>query len=97
MGQFIVNPKKNSPKSTGELQISNISFYPNPIENEIKIDAKNETISSITLHNSLGQIIEKKKINSSKTTIDASKISTGQYYLSVEINKQLQTIKFLKK
>ncbi|MBK7763689.1 MAG: multicopper oxidase domain-containing protein [Bacteroidetes bacterium] len=97
MGQFIVNPKKNSPQSTGELQISNISFYPNPIENEIKIDAKNETISSITLHNSLGQIIEKKKINSSKTTIDASKISTGQYYLSVEINKQLQTIKFLKK
>jgi hypothetical protein len=81
---------------TMNLSFSNISIYPNPVENILKIQGiENEEIESIKIFNSIGnEILETKKINIPE--IEISNLLSGVYMVFVKTNKSLFYSKFVK-
>jgi hypothetical protein len=63
-------------KGIGELANS-VSIYPNPANNEVKINAKD--YAKVEIYNTVGQLIETK----TSTTVDVSNYNTGIYFFKV--------------
>jgi bilirubin oxidase len=97
MGQFYVLPKGNNPEGINDIFEGTISYYPNPVTNELKLETKDNTINSVKIFNTTGQIIFSQNINSNKVNINTETYPVGSYYLKLEINKQIKTIQFTKK
>ncbi|WP_299129091.1 endonuclease [uncultured Winogradskyella sp.] len=76
-----------------EFKLQSISFYPNPIKNELHISLKNNVNTSIEIYNILGKRVFKDTIDtSSKLNVQALK--SGVYILKIKqgniiINKRL--------
>lgn len=71
-----------------------ISIYPNPTQGIINIDLKGSfTDFEIVVYNVLGQTL--KTIRNQKQ-IDLSNLSSGHYFISVRIDKQIMMVKFIK-
>ena len=66
--------------STKDFEAFQFEVYPNPASSEINIRAKSP-ISSIKLHNALGQVVLEKNDTYS---IDISELSAGYYFLRAE-------------
>ncbi|TAF75023.1 MAG: T9SS C-terminal target domain-containing protein [Bacteroidetes bacterium] len=73
-------------------ELENISLYPNPVTSILTIDA-NE-VSTITLFNNHGQLIESKV--ASKTTFDLATSPSGIYFVLVNKNGILKRLKVVK-
>lgn len=69
--------------------------YPNPVSNELYIDASNVTIEKVAIYNLLGQLV--KTSQGSKTTIDVSELSSGSYFVKVHTNQGIIDKKIIKK
>ena len=85
--------------STANVNTNNIaelSVFPNPISTFLTIKA-NETISSITIYNPLGQLVKTLKIDKIETTINFSGLSSGKYLLKIEAGTKTITKKIIKK
>jgi hypothetical protein len=75
---------------------NSISLYPNPIMNELTINAKSE-ISQVIVRNLLGQNVKSMMVNGIEKTIDLSDVSSGNYFVTVKLaNGQLSTQKVVK-
>jgi len=73
-------------KTTGlsDLNINNISIYPNPAINYFVLNVmKNMIGGNIVLTNILGKVILKHEISSKKETIDISNFDKGIYFYSI--------------
>lgn len=68
-----------------------IKVYPNPVENIINITNVSD-LKSITIYNSLGQLI----LQSKKTTIDISHLSKGLYFLKIQTSQGIETKRVVK-
>lgn len=76
--------------------IDNLSIYPNPSKGNVSISLKEATNASLTLRNSLGQILLSNKYmltNRIDLNLDVPK---GIYFLQVEANGEIITKKILK-
>ena len=71
---------------------SSINIYPNPAEDKINIELKNETKGNISITNQLGQVVKEMNIDGKKLTIDVEDLTSGIYF----INVSNQRMKFLK-
>lgn len=72
-----------------------LNFYPNPVEDILTIDIKENSI--YTLYNLQGSIIKRGKLSSSQNTIDCNELVSGVYLLEVVDNyTNKQVIKVLK-
>lgn len=71
-----------------------VSVYPNPVANELIVEAENG-ISSITVINLLGQTLidENKNGIDKRCLIDFSHIETGSYLLQVKLQNGISTVK----
>lgn len=58
---------------------NNLNFYPNPVQNNITIDA--EGIKNITIYNQLGQPVLLQKYLSENSLINVEQLSTGMYFI----------------
>ncbi len=85
-----------NPKSTGfeELEVGEITVYPNPVTDycTIKLDCKTSSHHKISVINSSGQtisILSSKKLTSGVNTInwDATNVQKGIYFIKVENQK----------
>ncbi len=68
---------------------SNFSVYPNPVQNEIIIELKNEKSANLQIINSFGETVRKANLQNAKTTINVSNLQVGVYIIRIETNKQI--------
>lgn len=81
------------------IQIENISIYPNPVNSLLHINIGPNSDLSYSIFNITGQIIFKGQFSNSLNRVDFSDISKGVYFLRVfdnQLNKQ-NTYKLIKK
>lgn len=99
--------KTDTTVSIGNVAIVNTEFidfinlFPNPSNNLINLEIvlKNNADIKITILNTLGQKLYSKKINNlSKHTehININQFADGIYYIEMELNNQIEMLKFLK-
>ncbi|WP_282042154.1 T9SS type A sorting domain-containing protein [Winogradskyella flava] len=70
--------------SLKENSLLNFNLYPNPTNNQVKIQLGNSTeLQNATIYNNLGQLI----LTSKEKVIDVSKIASGLYIVEIETNK----------
>ena len=84
---------------TENIQIENISIYPNPIYNLLNVNVDSNSDLNYSIFNIICQIIFKGKFTSSNNRVDFSNLSKGVYFLQVldkQLNKQ-NTYKLIKK
>ncbi|MBM77356.1 MAG: hypothetical protein CL846_02635 [Crocinitomicaceae bacterium] len=89
-----------SPVSSSFNNDLNISIYPNPVTNNLKIDfnsSKKKLINSdLIILNSFGKVVKKKTIENNKSIIiNVEDLDSGYYFLSFNLNSK-QVLPFVK-
>lgn len=74
---------------------SDITLYPNPVDNELNISVSDKTGSDFTITNALGQRVSSGHL--SENPIDVSKLNTGIYFIEFNGAQKRVTKKFIKK
>jgi hypothetical protein len=76
---------------------SNISFYPNPVKNNLEISNNSQLNLEITILDILGKkVLEINKAASIKQNINLSALATGTYYLQIKAGNNAMLEKFVK-
>ncbi len=78
-----------------ENSIDGFSFYPNPSNNTINLNAS-KTIESIEIYSMVGQLVIKDSGSNVNLKVDVSKLQSGYYVLKVISNNQSGVYKFIK-
>lgn len=81
--------------ANSEFDFSNVSYYPNPVTNELNIIQKEE-ISEVSFYSVLGQKVLSKQIYSNKALIDVSSLSSGTYFIKINSGENSRNIKIIK-
>ena len=82
--------------SAESFEIENLTFYPNPVENQLNITAS-DMITKIEVYNLIGQQIKSISNHSNIIQIDLSELSSSTYIIKVYSEQKNQTIKVIKK
>ena len=82
--------------SIDKNNLSNVSLYPSPAQNELTISAEN-TIQNVTVYNVLGRKVQSFNVNATSKRLDVSSLSTGIYILKYTANNVVGSMKFIKK
>jgi hypothetical protein len=87
-------------KTVSSLGVTNfetlkVIIYPNPVSNELTIEAKN-TIQKVTVFNLLGQEVLSTRPKTNSAKIQTSSLSKGVYVISATIDDVVSTSKFIK-
>ena len=88
---------------SGQVGLNDLSgnpftIYPNPASTTINIsNVQGITINTVRLYNSLGQVIVQNTVSPEKADfmLDVSDFETGIYYIVLDTDNQLYTVKFL--
>jgi hypothetical protein len=75
--------------------LSNIAMYPNPVSNELTIEAKN-TIQKVEVFNLLGQQVLSINPKANSAKIQTSSLSKGVYVITATIDDVVSSSKFIK-
>jgi Uncharacterized conserved protein len=68
-----------------EIKQTNLSIYPNPAQNELKIGLPNkENLSSVSVYDSTGSLILKNTTSIANNTLNISLLKSGIYILKVQ-------------
>ena len=68
-----------------EIKQTNLSIYPNPAQNELKIGLPNkEKLSSVSVYDSTGSLILKNTTTIANNSLDISPLNSGIYILKVQ-------------
>jgi hypothetical protein len=83
----------SEPMSTEEINTTDITVYPNPAQDEIRIKSNGNIVGEdYVLYNNIGMLVITGKIKSENTSIDIMELPKGMYYLGL----QGKTIKVIK-
>ena len=93
---YIIFDNNNTLK-VESLEKYNFSYYPNPTQNNIHINAE-EGVEEIIIYNLTGQVVKNARVKGIKNpNIDVSELPTGIYNMKVKINDSIGVFKFIKK
>ena len=81
--------------SIDDTLFDKLIIYPNPVNEFLKINAK-ETINSVVISNVLGQVIYSAHVDALGATVDMSGFSKGTYFVKVQVGDDTITKKFIK-
>lgn len=81
--------------STNNAVINALNYYPNPIKNELIINA-NTKITSVKIFNVLGEQLINTKENANNTKIDFKNQPSGIYFVKVYSNNSVEDFKVFK-
>ncbi len=81
--------------STRSFDATGFSAYPNPVKDVLNLSYTKE-ISSVSVHNLLGQEVMTKSINATQSKIDMSNLSNGTYLVKVTVDGLVKTLKVVK-
>jgi photosystem II stability/assembly factor-like uncharacterized protein len=87
------NPHVTIPESL-ILNNSDINIYPNPTSNQIRVESS-ETLKFLSLYNSFGKLMLKKKVDDRQFEIPVTAYPAGVYMIRVETDKQVISRKVL--
>ncbi len=76
--------------------ISQLNYYPNPVENQLTISAK-DIISKVEVYNLIGQQVKSINTNSNLVQINLSELNGSTYLVKVYSEQNVQNIKVIKK
>jgi hypothetical protein len=88
---------ENDPLGLNEEFSSTFSIYPNPTEGSIFLSIKEGSTTSISIRNSVGQLLLSDILSSGQIEIDLSMYSAGLYFINIEVDNQFMTQKVFKK
>ena len=87
----------NRPTMAVNENIKNkVSFYPNPVESMLTLTSKGK-INSIIITNMVGQQVKSFKTEADLAVLNLSGLTSGTYFLQVDINGTIENHKFIKK
>lgn len=72
-----------------ERLIEDFSFYPNPTTGILDLNSI-ENIENVSFYNVLGQMVITQQLDATTSQLDISSLSTGTYYMKVQVNGQLR-------
>ncbi|MEZ4778984.1 MAG: T9SS type A sorting domain-containing protein [Flavobacteriaceae bacterium] len=81
--------------STSDFAKKGFSAYPNPVNDRLNIQAK-ENINSVVIYNVLGQQVYSANVDALQSSIDMSRMASGAYFVKVNINGTEGTVKVIK-
>lgn len=81
--------------SVNEFDTSNLSFYPNPTNNQLHIKY-NQTIDKVTINTILGKAVLSEETNAQDLALDVSNLATGLYIVTVNSGKTSTNFKIVK-
>lgn len=85
----------NEVLSVGQISLSGLSFYPNPVTDKLNI-SYNSTISNIVVYNIQGQKLYQGTGNSNEAALDFSAYAAGTYLVQVSSGEASTTLKVVK-
>ena len=86
----------NSSLSADNFNKSSIKLYPNPANSYFNISSE-EMISSITVYDLAGRrVFENQNIKQTQTQVNVQNLTTGAYFVKVNVNGATQTFKIIK-
>jgi hypothetical protein len=104
--EFAYNATPNTAITAGQLLINTvseksllngISIYPNVVIDNINIDNKNLKNCTYKIYSTIGQFISVGNIEKeSKTNINLTKLNSGLYFISVEVENEKKEFKIIK-
>lgn len=83
--------------STSTFQKNAFKIYPNPFENNVVFEFKNEIPKGIIFYNALGQKILKVVPTSLSTKIDFKNYNSGVYFVKLNFDSKTETLQLIKK
>jgi hypothetical protein len=86
--------------SVEELNNSSLTLktFPNPTNDVFYIDLSEVPLHSVTIYNNFGQILHQERgLKSNNFSFDLSSYSSGLYYLKLESDENVNTIKIIRK
>lgn len=78
-----------------DFDLNGLTVYPNPVKNILNFSYTHD-ISSVSVYNFLGQQVLSKSLQTNKSEIDLSELTSGTYYLSIQSQDKVKTIKIIK-
>ena len=72
-------------------------IYPNPANNQVKIELINDETAELSIVNMLGQVVNVATLNEMDNTVDVSSLSSGIYMLKISQGGNVYTTKFIKR
>lgn len=92
--QFLISAYDAS-LSNDSFELNGFKAYPNPVKDIFRLSCVKE-ISSVSVHNLLGQEIMNEKVNALSSEINMSSLSRGTYLVKVTVEGLTKTIKVIK-
>lgn len=78
------------------LFMSDLKAYPNPVAGVLNI-AASQTITSLSVYTILGQEVATKQLNAKEGTIDLAHLNPGYYFVKIQSDNQVNTVRIIKK
>jgi hypothetical protein len=85
----------NEVLSNEAFNVKGLKFYPNPVKDVLNI-SYTETLTSVTVYNSLGQTVISKNENAMAVQVDMSSLSAGMYTVTVTSGGKSAVIKVIR-
>ncbi len=75
---------------------NNVTLYPNPTTDELTIKTANSSYTSLTISNSIGQVLLQQAISNTQTKVNVKVLPAGLYYVTIRGENGNSVQKFVK-
>ncbi|GLB54140.1 hypothetical protein NBRC110019_31810 [Neptunitalea chrysea] len=96
IGSFSIEVIDLPTASTEFFDNTNFRYYPNPVNNNILNLNSEQTINAVNVSNVLGQTVMKLVPNTLNYVVDMTELSSGTYFVEVQIGDTAKTVKIIK-
>ncbi len=81
--------------SVSDVNNNKLSYYPNPVK-DIFYLSHSEEIESISVMNTIGQMVLSQNVGSNTVQIDMSSLPSGNYFVKIVASEAIRTVKIIK-
>ena len=80
VGSAVLVTKANN---VSEITENNISIYPNPARDFVRLTAQDSQLTTVKVYNCLGMMVEENEVSANEVEINSSEYNTGIYFFDV--------------
>jgi hypothetical protein len=80
----------------GDAVIDGFTYFPNPANNELNLDAGTRSIDNAVIYNILGQAVVDQNVGATSTRLDVANLSIGTYIMKVVVEGEVGIYKIVK-
>lgn len=81
--------------SNTDFDLNGLIVYPNPVKNTLNF-SDTQDITAVTVYNLFGQQVLSKSLQIKESGIDLSGLASGTYYLTIQSQDKVKTVKIIK-